>query len=219
MNAELLLSDSIIPLRTSDTGEEALAMMSDFYVRHLPIVNNTQLLGLIAEDDILDNDPEEAVGAYSLSLVNTYVHAKDHIYETLRLLAEYQLTVVPVVDDEGNYIGLITLEDIVHFFAKTASFSESGSILVLEVNKRDYALSEIARIVESENATIISSFITSTPEYAILDVTIKINRQNISNIIASFLRYDYTIKASFNEQEYIDSLKDRYDSLMAYLNV
>lgn len=219
MNTELLISDSIIPLRTSDTGEEALAMMNDFYVRHLPIVNNTELLGLIAEDDILDNDPEEAVGTYSLSLVNAYVRANDHIYETLRLLSEYQLTLVPVVDDENNYIGLVTLEDIVHYFAKTASFSESGSILVLEVNKHNYTLSEIARIVESENATIISAFITSTPEYAMLDVTIKINRQNIGNIIASFLRYDYTIKASFNEQEYIDSLKDRYDSLMAYLSV
>lgn len=219
MTAETLISDEIIPLRTSDTGEEALGMMDDFYVRHLPIVNNKQLLGLISQDDILNYNAVEPVGSYSLSMVRPYASGKDHIYELLRLLAEYHLTLIPVVDEEENYFEVVTLETLLLHFAQTASFSEPGSILVLEMSRRDYSLAEIARIVESESASILSSFITSNLESTRVDITIKINRQNIQSIIATFGRYDYEIKASFNEADYVGSLQERYDGLMSYLNV
>lgn len=219
MTAEQLITDIIIPLRTSDTGEEALGMMNEFYVRHLPIVNDRQLLGLISEEDILDMDPEEAVGSYPLSLLRPYVQRTDHIYEVLRLIAEHHLTLIPVVDDKGDYLGLVTMEDVLQYFARTAPFSETGSIIVLEVARRDYQLSEIARIVESENAAILSAFVSNDFDSARIDVTLKIARQNIQSIIATFQRYDYDIKASFNEVSYVDALQDRYDSLMAYLNV
>lgn len=219
MVAESLISNVILPLRTSDTGDEALSMMDDFYVRHLPIVNNKQLLGLISENDILNFDAHEAVGSYSLSLRRPHVNAGDHIYEVMRQLAQGDLSVIPVVDDENNYLGVVTQEDLLNYFATTFSFTEPGSILVLEINKRDYSLAEVARIVESENAVILSTFITSRPDSLKMEVTVKINRQNIQPIIATFQRFDYTIKASFNEAEYMDSLKDRYDSLMTYLNI
>lgn len=219
MIAKNLVSVSIVPLRTSDTGEEALGIMNDFYVRHLPIVNDKQLLGLISEDDILNHDVEEPVGSYSLSLTHVRVKETDHIYEILRLLAEYQLSVVPVVDEEENYAGLVTMENVLFHLSKIASFSEPGSILVLDISKRDYSLSEISRIVESDGASILSSFITSGPDSPVMEVTIKINRQNIQSIIAAFERFKYIIKASFNEEQYIDSLKERFDALMSYLNI
>ncbi len=219
MIAGNLLSKTIVPLRTSDTGKEALSAMGDFYIKHLPIVNNETLLGLISEDDILKNDIEEAVGSYRLSINKPYVNENDHIYEVLSLLSEHQLTVIPVVDFENNYKGLITQERLLRFFAKTASFTEPGSILILEIGKQDYSLSEISRIVESEKAAILSSFVTTDLSSNRVDVTIKINRQEIQHIIASFERYDYQIKATYQETEYFDGLKERFDSLMSYLNV
>ncbi len=219
MIAESLISNTIIPLRTSDFGEEALKMMEEFYVRHLPIVNNTQLLGLISEEDILDFDPNEAVGSYRLSLTKPYVNGEDHIYEVMRQLAQHELTLIPVVDNDHNYLGVITQEDLLKYFAATTSFAESGSILVLEINKRDYSMSEIARIVESENAHVLSIFVTSNPDSTQMEVTLKVNTQNIQPLVATFQRFDYLIKASFNEMDYFDTLKERFDSLMSYLNV
>ncbi len=219
MIAEHLISEFIIPLRTSDTGEDALATMNDFYVRHLPIVNDKQLLGLISEDDILDHDVKEAVGSYQLSVARPFVKNDDHVYEILRLISEYHLTLIPVVDKEENYAGLVTMEDLLQYFARSASFSESGSIIVLEMNKQDYYLSQMANIVESESAVILSSFITSSRDSTRLDVTLKVNVQNIQPIIAAFNRFDYEVKASFSESDYLDALRDRYDALMLYLNV
>ncbi len=219
MIAANLLSHEFVPLRTSDTGKEALSIMGDFYVKHLPIVNNEQMLGLISEDDILQNDIEEAVGSYPLSQNSPTVNERDHLYDVLRILSEYTLTVVPVIDVDNNYLGLITQGDLLRFFAQIGSFTEPGSIIVFEMSKQDYSLAEIARIVEGENAAILSSFITSSLDTTQIDVTIKINRQDLQRIIATFERFDYTIKASFQEMEYFEGLKDRFDSLMAYLNV
>lgn len=219
MIASTLVSNDIIPLRTSDTGNEALSIMNEFGVRHLPIVNNRELLGLIAEDDILNFDVDEPIGSYRLSLHKPFVTEGDHLYEVMRVLAEQRLTLIPVVDAESEYTGLITQEDLLHFFARTGSFSEPGSIIVLEVARRDYSLVEIARIVESENAAVLSSFITTNLDSFVVDVTLKINKPDIQHIIATFERFNYKVKASFLETQFSDTLQERYDMLMTYLSV
>ncbi len=219
MIAANLLSHSIVPLKTSDTGQEALSIMSDFYVKHLPIVNNKQLLGLLSEDDILDHDIEEAVGSFRLSMQRPYVKGTDHIFEVIRTMSEFNLTVIPVVDQEDNFLGLISQDDLLKFFAGIGSFTEPGSIIVFEMNKQDYSLTEIARIVESENATILSSFITTNLNSSKMDLTIKVNRLDIQGIVKTFERFDYQIKASFQEADYFETFKDRYQSLMTYLNI
>lgn len=219
MIAKTLVSNEIIPLRTSDSGNEALSIMNEFGVRHLPIVNNKQLLGLISEDDILNFDVEEAVGSYRLSTFRPYVKESDHLYEVIKVLSQQKLTLMPVINMDEEYVGLISQEDLIHYFAKIGSFTESGSIVVLAINRRDYSLVEIARIVESEGAVILSSFVTSNLDSMLIDVTLKINRPDLGNIIATFNRFEYTIKATFSEEQYNDTIKERYDMLMSYLNI
>ena len=219
MIAKTLVSNEIIPLRTSDSGNEALSIMNEFGVRHLPIVNNKQLLGLISEDDILNFDVEEAVGSYRLSTFRPYVKESDHLYEVIKMLSQQKLTLMPVINVDEEYVGLISQEDLIHYFARIGSFTESGSIVVLAVNRRDYSLVEIARIVESEGAVILSSFVTSNLDSMSIDVTLKINRPDLGSIIATFNRFEYTIKATFSEEQYNNTIKERYDMLMSYLNV
>ena len=161
MLAKTLISKSLVPLKTSDTGEYAIGVMSEYNVKHYPIVNNEQLLGLISEEDIMKSDISEAIGSYSLALSKAYVKDDEHLYEVMRLLGEHKLTIIPVVDEEDNFVGVITQSDLITFFAETGSFSESGSIIVLEIPKRDYSMAEISQIVESEGSVILSSFITT----------------------------------------------------------
>jgi len=217
--ASELISHSLAPLKTSDSGEEALTIMNIYHVKHLPIVNYEMLLGLISEDEIMAKDLDEPIGSYGLSLNNAFVKSSDHLFEVMSRLAEFNLSVIPVVDQEENYMGMITQEDLLQFYANSFSFTEHGGILVLEMNRIDYSLAEIARIAEAENVTILSTFLTTNPDTTKVYVTIKINQQDIQNLIATFERYDYTIKASFTEDTYLEDLKDRYDALMSYLNV
>ncbi len=220
MYARELISDDIPPLKTSDTGERALAWMDEFRVSHLPIVNNVDFLGLISESDILDfNSASEPIGGHSLNLSRPYVFDYQHTYDVLKVMASLKLSVIPVLNDKDQYLGLIHLSTLLQHFAEMASMKESGGLLVLELNLHDYSLSEISRIVESNDAKILSLYISSHIDSTKLEVTIKINRTDLSAIIQTFNRYNYTIKASFHQSEYVDDLKDRFDSFMSFLNI
>ncbi|MBK9256996.1 MAG: CBS domain-containing protein [Saprospiraceae bacterium] len=219
MIASELISNTISPLRTSDTGEEALTMMHLYHVKHLPIVNNEQLLGLLSEEDILSNDLHEPVGSYRLTMVRPFARESDHIFEVMNRMAKYHLTVIPVVDSTDNFVGVISQEFLLQYYAGNYSFAEPGSILILDIPKRDYSLAEIARIIESENASVLSCFLSADPESNQLLVTIKVNRQDIQSLKTTFERFGYSINATFSEVDFVDSLKERYDSLMTYLNV
>lgn len=220
MFAKQLISIDNEPLKTSATGQEALALMNDAHVQHLPIVNHQQLLGVISEEDILDNNLNDAVGSYSLSLRKAFVRDNDHLFEVMRILGAEEMTLIPVVDADNAYIGSVRLQDVLLHFSKMASFVEPGGVLVLEMARHEYSMAEIARIVEGEQAKILSFFINAKPNSQLIDVMLKLDRSHeLSAILSTFNRFGYTIKTSFVSDDYLDGLQDNYNSLMNYLNI
>lgn len=220
MTAKDLIQDTIPPLKTSDTGKKALSWMDEFRVSHLPIVNNIDFLGLISEEDILNmNAPETPLGNHTLSLTRSFVYENQHVYEVMKLIAKLKISVVPVLSQEQHYMGLITLPDLVHSMASIVAIEGGGGIITLEVNLHNYSLSEIAHIVESNDAKILSSYISSPLDSSKIELTLKIDKMDLSRILAAFSRYNYTVTASYHESEFIDDLKSRYDALMKYLNI
>ncbi len=215
-----LITDAIPPVHTSDSIQKAIDRMVEFRIRHLPIVNEDQFLGLLSENDLAgESDSQTPVGALALSLVNPYVLEDQHIYDVIRLFYERQLTVVPVLDAGKNYSGLISINALTEYFASLASVEQPGGIIVLEINNKNNSLAHMAQIVESDNAQILSSYVRTYPDSTRMEVTLKVNKQDISTIIATFLRYEYDIKATFNHSDENDNSRDRYNSLMNYLNL
>ncbi|MBN1950488.1 MAG: CBS domain-containing protein [Bacteroidales bacterium] len=221
MLAKDLISDVIPSLRTSDSGQKALYWMDIFRISHLPIVNNEDFLGLISDKDIYDHNlAEEPIGNHRLSLFSPFVTMDQHIYEVIELASELQLSVIPVLDDENKYQGVITLTDLLHFFADVSALKQPGGIIVLELNANDYSLSEIAQIVEGNNARVLSVYITSPANSTKLEVTLKINHKDLTSIVQTFIRYNYIIKASFMDENDLNSLyENRYDLFMKYLSI
>ncbi|QKJ29103.1 CBS domain-containing protein [Mucilaginibacter mali] len=215
-----LVSDSIPPVHTSDTIQKVLDRMVEFRVSHMPIVNESQFLGLLSDDDLVgETDYQAAIGSLGLSLINPYVLEQQHIYDVMRLFYEQQLTMVPVLNTAKDYQGVISINTMVEYFAKLTSSAEPGGIIVLEIGNKDNSLAHMAQIVESDNAQVLSSYIRTFPDSTKMEITLKVNKQDISNITATFLRYGYDIKATFNHADHDDGSKDRYDSLMNYLNI
>ena len=220
MFAAELIANPIPPVHTSDTIQKVTDRMIEFRVRHLPIVNHDQFLGLISETDMLaEPDLSTEIGALGLSLVNPYVLEEQHIYDVIRLFDEQQLTVVPVLDNKKNYLGMISINAMNRYFAALTAVDEPGGIIVLEIDNKNNSLAHMSQIVESDNAQILSSYVRTFPDSTRMEVTLKVNKLDISAIIATFLRYEYTVKATFNHTENNDTSMDRYDSLMNYLNL
>ncbi len=215
-----LINDAIVTLRTSDTAMSALSLMEEFKVTHLPIVNNEQFLGLISEDDIFDlNKPEEPLGNHTLSLNRPFISEQQHIYDVIRIFGELRLTVLPVLDSKNNYLGAITLSGLVHKLPDIAAINNPGGIIILEVNQNDYSLSQIAQIVESNDAKVLSLYLTSDPNTTKIEITLKINKIDMRQVLQTFIRFDYIVKASYSDMNSVEDLKDRYNLLMNYLNM
>ena len=221
MVARELISEVITPLRTSDSGEKALNWMEIFRISHLPIVNNQDFLGLISDADIYDmNDPKQAVGNHKLSLFKPYVLQDQHIFDIISLASRLKLSIVPVLDEKKYFKGVIQVSDLIDKVAEMSSLKEPGGIIILELLQADYSLSQIAQIVESNNAKILNLYVSSPPDSTRLEVTIKLNTSNLAPVIRTFERFDYEITSWYNDDDEMDRFySDRFDSFMRYLDV
>jgi len=220
MLASELVSDVIPGLKTSDTGAQALAWMEHFRISHLPVVNHTEFLGLISENDIsLLNNPEEPIGNHSLSLFSPYVYQDQHLIEVVELVTKLRLSIVPVITRNNQYTGSVFLADLLHAYALFTGARQPGAMVTLIMTIHDYSLFEISRIVEENGAKIIGLFISDSTESMQIEVTLKFNSHDLSSIYRAFERYGYQIKESFRDVDRMDELyQSRYEEFMRYLN-
>jgi len=218
MLAKDLISDTIPALKTSDTGLTALNLMELFRVSHLPIVNHAEFLGIISDADIYDmNMAEEPIGNHRLSLLSPYVVSTQHIFEVIEIISRLKLSVVPVLDEKKNYIGLITLMDLTQKFATIIAVNNPGGLIILEMSVNDYTLSEISQIIEGNDGKILSLYVSTSVDSTKIHVIIKTNKTDLSGIIQTFLRYNYNIKGTFSKDNLLDDyLDDRFDSFLRY---
>lgn len=220
MNAFELITEEIPPLKHTDTAEKALNWMEEFKVSHLPVLKNDNFVGVISERDLLDMmDQEKSLDVLFQHLPRPYAKSRDHIYQVLAKIAEFKLSLIPILDDNEKYLGCTSVHHLLTLIANTGSIKEVGGIIVLEMAKSDYSMVQIAQIVESNDARILSSYIMSSPDTSNIEVTLKINKIELDRIIRTFERYDYVIKASYQKSFYEEDLKFRYDALMNYLNL
>jgi acetoin utilization protein AcuB len=215
-----LISEIIPSLKTSDTGQTALNWMEIFRISHLPIVNNQDFLGLISDTDIYDmNQPEEPIGNHELTLLKPFVTSSQHIFEVIGLAAQLKLSVVPVLDD-NHFKGVITITDLIKHIAGISSMDQPGGIIVIEMIERDYSLSQIAQIVESNNIKVLSMYITSPADSTRLEVTLKVNTTDLLSLVRTFERYNYEVKTWVTNNDSLDRFySERFDLLMKYLNI
>jgi acetoin utilization protein AcuB len=220
MIAQDFITDEIPPLKPTDTGLKALGWMDEFKVSHLPIVNGNEYLGIISDTEILDmNNAADELGNLKQPLVRPHILGHSHIYEALKLISIMRLTVLPVLSHDQHYLGVITLQHLMQNFSKLGAVQEPGGIVVLELNSNDYSLSQIAQIIEGNDAKVLSLYVTPHPDSTKMEITLKINKQDLSGILQTFSRYNYTIKASFHQSEFMEDLRSRYDSFMNYINM
>lgn len=215
-----VITDEIMPLKTSDSVTYALNMMEENRVHHLPVVNDRELLGLVAEFDLV-NHPQhhDPVGNVMLSIHNAFVNENQHIFDAMKMITDLKLSLLPVVDQRNSYLGIITLPKLINHLTLIMSVHNPGGIIILEMAENNYSMAEIAQIVEANDAKILGTFVTSHPDSTLIQVTLKLNKVDLTPIIQTLQRYNYTIKATFAEKDDLDDLKERYDALMNFLSI
>lgn len=222
MIAEELINQMIPPLKTSDKGRQALSWMEEFRLTQLPVIDNElSYKGLILEDRILESgDLDKSVEEYGLAFEDKYAHPSTHFYEVIKLALNNTLQLVPVLDDENKFQGVISVNETSSAIAQMFASQGPGGILVLSMKMTQYSLAEISRLIESNDAKIISSFVANDElDSSMVKVTLKLNKSDLTRVIATLERFDYKIIAHFQEAELASNDKERLDLLLKYLNI
>lgn len=215
-----LQSQNIPYLHLTDKVYQALQLMNDNQVTHLPVVEGDKYVGIVSEDDLLqaDNDHTE-LNDLQQSFGNTAVKNTEHFLKAIQVAAENGLSVVPVVDSENDLTGAVAYSDLLKHASEFMSLNEPGGLIVLEVESNQYSFNEISKLVETNDAQITQLNTSNDPETGMMQVTIRINKSEISDIVATFQRYEYTVKYYFGEELYVNELRNNYDNLMNYLKI
>jgi CBS domain-containing protein len=219
LNKEII-SLTIPPLHLNDSVIKAQDLMNDFRIAHLPVIEKGKLVGLVSEDSLLNAVDEDAPLAQLQSEFSKIsVRASTHFIEAIQFVNEYNLTVIPVVENESDYVGSITATDLLKQVGKIMGANNPGAVIVLEMEKISFSFSEISKLVETNDAQITQLNTFWDAYSSTFYVTLKINRLEISDIIATFQRYEYKVKYYFGEELYENELRSNYDHLMNFLSI
>ncbi len=217
MKLSNLISPNIPELSLKDNVVNALNLMEEYHVFHLPVVTEGKYIGLADKETLLDVD--NPLKARITELLDISISPNQHINDVVKIFSTQDLSILPIKDDEDNYLGSITLENMVDTIADRHAIHELGGIIILEMDPRDYSMQQIAGIVESNDSKILSSSTHADEESKKLHVTVKVNTLEIGGILQAFERYGYTIKSSYQEHDYSKDLINQYEEFMKYMNM
>ncbi len=221
MLASELLNDMIPPLKLTDTTELALAWMDEFRCNQLAIVNNGKFLGLVSEELILDQGASVSkISDLKLECLHCKVNQSAHFFEIIKLASSNVIELVAVVNNEDEFLGVITIKDTIFSLSQTLAVQSVGAIIVISIKSIDYSLSDVSRLVESEGYKILSSSIKlDDANDELLKLTLKVNSRDIQRLLATFERFSYKVIAQLQAKPTGDSDKDRLDILFKYLDI
>ncbi len=215
-----LINNNIPRLQLKDSVSKALRLVSDFRVTHLPVVEADKFLGLISEEDLLDQEESKMpIELMQETFVQVSVRDNEHFLNAVTCSNQVDSNVVAVVNEENELMGIITINNLLKTIGNFAGTNEIGGIIVLEMERSQFAISEISRIVESNDATIHHLNTTVHAETGMLTVTIHINKKEISAIVATFERYEFDVIYYFGNENFENEIHSNYRHLMNYLDI
>jgi acetoin utilization protein AcuB len=213
-----LITNTIPYLHLNDKVFHALQLMNDYHVAHLPIVEEKKFLGIISEEQLLHTDDQEILQQLPINDGGTVVQANDHFLKAIQVAVQNKLSIVPVIE-ENELLGIVTYNDLLRNASDFMSLDQPGGLIVLELESKDYSFAELSRIVESNDAQITQLNTFTDPETGIMQLTIRVSKLEISDIISTLQRYEYNVKYYFGEELYQNELRTNYDNLMNYLKI
>jgi len=214
-----LIASHYPTVKLEDKVALVLQLMEDYDVLHLAVTKDDKYVGIISKDDLMDADAEGSLAPLEHQFIKALVREDDHFLTAVKLCVDHNLTLIPIITKENEVSAVLSNMDLLKAMARFTGTEEPGGLIVLEMEKRNFSFSDLGRLVETNDAYITQLNTFVEPDTNLILVTIKVNKFEISDIVATFQRYEYNVRYYFGEELYTNELKDNYDSLMHYLNI
>lgn len=210
---------STVPIfEVSETLKEVIQFFEETTFSHVAVTENGIFIGLLSENDLACFEPKKKIENFRFELETFFVTKETAWLDVLEMFSRNETNILPVLDKDEIIVGYYDLEDIVSVFINTPFFREPGGILVVSIGIKDYSFSEIAQIVEGNNARLLGAFITDS-QNDIVEITLKVGSENLNEVAQTFRRYNYNIVFGNSDDQFLEDLKQRSDYLEKYLNV
>ncbi|WP_299488397.1 CBS domain-containing protein [uncultured Allomuricauda sp.] len=210
---------STVPIfEVSETLKEIIQFFEETTFSHVAVTENGAFIGLLSENDLACFEPDKKIEDFRFELETFFVTKETSWLDVLEMFSRNEANILPVLDKNEIIVGYYDLEDVVSVFINTPFFREPGGILVVSIGVKDYSFSEIAQIVEGNNARLLGAFITDS-QNDIVEITLKVGSENLNDVAQTFRRYNYTIVFGNSDDQFLEDLKQRSDYLEKYLNV
>ncbi|MCB0480468.1 MAG: hypothetical protein KDC83_03505 [Flavobacteriales bacterium] len=220
MLAEDILVSEIPTLSENESVAQAIEWMDEFKVTHLAVAKGSNFLGLVQEDYLLNiADPTEPIKNHLQNLTNTFVYENEHIFQVVKRVEEFHLSLIPVLSIKDEFVGITTVANLMEMIADMPVVKSPGGIIILHINRTDYSLTEISKLVENSDAKILGAFVTRNIDDYKFELTLKLDKSNISGIAENLEQFGYEISASYDQTNSENDVFDNYNNLMNYLNI
>ncbi len=219
MLVKQLIQTNYPSVHLSDKVSFALRIMEDYDIHHIPVLNEDRYTGIVSKDDLLDVDETSPIASLQNQFALIAVKTDEHFITALKIISHHQISIIAVINEQNELQGVITLSELIKATSNFLSCNEPGGIIVLETEKRHFSFGEISRLIETNDAYITQLNTSIEQETGLIFVTIKVNKTEISDILATLQRYDYSVRYYFGEEQYTNELKDNFNQLMFYINM
>ena len=214
-----VIQSSVPVLHYSDTVEDAMELLQQNNLEHLAVINNDNYEGLLSFDELVSAETSDAIDTLSDKFIHAQILHNQHFLTALKVMNECNISVLPVLSGAKEYIGVVTEKALLQCLGTFLSVELPGGIFVLEMQKEKFSVGELCRLVETNDA-YVTQFNTYTEHLSgLFIVTFKINKTEVSDVLATLQRYDYAVRYYFGEELYENDLKENFENLMSYLNV
>lgn len=212
------INNDFKPFSGADTVADVQDFFADITYSHFPVMDNEVYIGSISAVDVETFENQKPITDYRYTLEGFFVRTTMSWLDVLEVFARNNSNIVPILDESNKYIGYYEITDIIKFLNETPFLKESGGIIIVEKPVADYSMSQVTQIVESNNAKLLGVFV-SYADAEKVQITVKTTLGGINEIIQSFRRYNYEIISDHQEDDYLNTLKERSDYLDKYLNI
>ncbi len=219
MLSSQLINNGFPAVNLFDKVSLALSLMDEYDVMHLPVLSEEKFAGIISKNDLLDLDENGMIAGAESSLMKISVKGEEYFLMALKRMADNELSLLPVINDQSELLGVIPSSSLLRSISVFLGNEEKGGVIVLESDKRNFSFGEVSRLVETNDAFITQLNTYTDQETGMMVITLKINKNEISDIVATFQRYEYSVRFYFGQEEYANELKENYQHLLSYLNM
>ena len=222
MLARERLNTEFNPLSPQDKISAALAKMDAWQTTRIPVreVTTGRLVGMISFEDIADL-PDESQEVNEVELNSSiYIYSSQHLFEVARKMLEYEVRLLPVVDENGIYLGIVEKKNVLEAFSKMLNITTTGSVITVEVTKEDFTISELVHLIETEGAKILGLTVDQPVDDSLrLRISIKISHIDTSAVVSSLQRHGYHTTTENRNDLLQTDITSRADELLRYLDI